>query len=734
MIPSIDLKIITIFRNCLSVLVLILGGVWIWATKQEHWAKDFIEPWLVVVGALIAFLQFLLARWGAGQSDSSEKSYRIANTHANRERLKLAREAIGQAHRETALKLLAEINTPSVDGQVALLSARNAKLRQSNMEGTLTHGEESTDSNRLNRDILQLVAMLERQLMESDKLETEVRSYLKSRYSERIHQKLANRQPINLRRLPTNEGTSEDTSETFVQIDHEDIRGHIAETFGAAHGRLLITGKPGGGKTTLLIQLELALLETLTDELPVLLNLATWQKEFVTLETWLKELLPAELGTSKDYATELLQQKRLVLLFDGLDEVREEDRKSCLEAIGRYREMTNGRYVITSRTEEYKAVAKDAPVHLQIEVGDLTFEQMVAELEAMGHEQAEALPLLKAIQRNEQLREVAQTPFYFNSLQLLFAGGTTLSELNFDGTTAEEIRDRLTPLLVEYELSAIPTDKGYTADDAKRYLSFLATNMTKYNKVVFELLDLQYSWYPEIKSKIQFGVASFLGAFVKGLSEGLIAILVMHIIITIKNSYFGFHGFSFFFIGLLKFGFAGAILGGLFKGFLVLLSPSVATGYLVIYTKGSIRVSVDKISKYIKKNIPFAFFLFLMVFAFLLIIDNPTRAFLYSCELVIANIIVFGALETLNQESSAIIQINKPYQRFIASAKMMHFSILQHWHLMYLLSRKGCLPFKIVPFLNDMVQHKMLESDGATWRFRHRILQDYFGSQGNEGV
>lgn len=58
---------------------------------------------------------------------------------------------------------------------------------------------------------------------------------------------------------------------------------------------------------------------------------------------------------------------------------------------------------------------------------------------------------------------------------------------------------------------------------------------------------------------------------------------------------------------------------------------------------------------------------------------------------------------------------------------MLHFSILQHWHLMWLFSRKGWLPWKIVPFLHDMVTQHLLDCpDGATWRFRHRILQEHF--------
>ena len=84
--------------------------------------------------------------------------------------------------------------------------------------------------------------------------------------------------------------------------------------------------------------------------------------------------------------------------------------------------------------------------------------------------------------------------------------------------------------------------------------------------------------------------------------------------------------------------------------------------------------------------------------------------------------------QTIAHEIGHIIEIKYPYQRFKVSAKALHFSIVQHWHIMYLLSSKGLLPFKIVTFLNNMVKIKILESGGATWRFRHKILQDYFAN------
>jgi hypothetical protein len=87
-----------------------------------------------------------------------------------------------------------------------------------------------------------------------------------------------------------------------------------------------------------------------------------------------------------------------------------------------------------------------------------------------------------------------------------------------------------------------------------------------------------------------------------------------------------------------------------------------------------------------------------------------------------------GVLDQLKSHTS-FIQINDPYERFKASAKVFYFSILQHWHLRYLLHKKGLLPKKLVSFLNDMVKCNILETTGASWRFRHRILQDYFADQ-----
>jgi hypothetical protein len=90
---------------------------------------------------------------------------------------------------------------------------------------------------------------------------------------------------------------------------------------------------------------------------------------------------------------------------------------------------------------------------------------------------------------------------------------------------------------------------------------------------------------------------------------------------------------------------------------------------------------------------------------------------------------VIGLLRLVANDSTDFTRIHKPYQRFTASMKVLHFSIFQHFHLRWLLYKKGALPWDLVNFLNEMARRNLFESDGATWRFRHQIIQDYFSEQ-----
>lgn len=412
-------------------------------------------------------------------------------SQAHTERVQMAKTALSQAKPAKAIQILQQLKEPSLDEELNLFSSRLKTIRKENNMGVVTYEQNTTTANRINRAILNVITSLEERLQEEGEIYQKIKVHLNEKYQERLSQKLAGRQPINIKRIPSRQGTSEESSQIFETISVQNIQGELVKTFQAAYGRLLITGAPGTGKTTLLLQLAIKLLETESNTIPIVLNLATWQSDFVTLDKWLLEILPTEMGVNKALAKKVVEEFQLILLLDGFDEVREEDRKSCLEAIGRYGKDADKQYVISSRIEEYKQVTKDAPVNYQLEVAPLTVEQVEQELQRLGHQQPEAMRLLQAIQKDALLRETVQNPFYFNTLQLIFANGVSWSDLDFQADTVEGRQGEIVERFVATELKY---QEAYPAEKVRKWLGFLADGMNRHNLVVFELVDLQYSW------------------------------------------------------------------------------------------------------------------------------------------------------------------------------------------------------------------------------------------------
>lgn len=614
-------------------------------------------------------------------------------------------------------------------------------------------------------------------------LVVKVRQYLKSRYAHRLSQKLAGRQPVNLRILPSVSGISDESAENLMTLAEGDVRGAIGDIFSRANGRLMLVGLPGSGKTTIVLQLALHLLERQDGSFPVVLNLATWRSDFQTFEEWLRKILPAELGASTGLAEQIRKSLPIILLLDGLDEVPEADRDSLITVIGEYGVDATRQFLISSRTAEY-AIVKDAPVNAQVEVAPLTIEQVMMSLSASAHIQPESKRLLNALKSDPLLRSAVENPFYLNTAQLLFASGKNLSDLGFAATDVTGRQKELVERFVEGALN-VKTGNPYPPGKARHWLSFLASRMTERNMVVFELRDLQYTWWKW--PKWQMKLAKFVSGFVDGLFLGHLLGLIIFVIISIGIiiglalglrlnpehgvTYWIFLGVS---SGILAWIFLG-LINGLYHGLsnivavdlnelvstqksiyaklgISILDTLISIGAIfnfgilfskVLYPifKGTFQPVPQIITREILegslilvviknwKNL-IATIIFWGIFGLTLyLLTGQSIGVAVGLCLGIINAIYFILTNFMEARYSDIFQITTPHQRFISSAKKLYFSILQYWVLCYQLRRLGLLPSKLVTFLNEMASRHLLETDGATWRFRHRILQDYFAEQ-----
>jgi len=391
------------------------------------------------------------------------------------------------------------IDNPLLD-EVIHQAGRFATIRRQIRIGVVSHQEATLTNNQIRVGLIDLLREIENKSVfqnsdtSTSRFYKNIIMFLKTKYENRISQKLANRQPVNLRKTPTDYGASMEASSIFIKYEGIELESELFESFDKARGRMLLLGVPGAGKTTLLLQLSIRLINSQYNKIPIVVNLATWKKEYSNLEQWLLEVLPLELGVNQKLVKQILFENYPILLFDGLDEVKEEDRISCLESIGRYGVDAQRMFVISSRKEEYRKIYRDAPVNLQIEVGNLTIEQIETELLKVGHSQPEALRLLYAIQNDELLRKSVQNPFYFNTLQLLFASGKNLSDLNF---LANDENGRKREIVENFVQESLVLGLGIGRgghNNLKRHLSFMASEMNKQNLVTFELANLTYSW------------------------------------------------------------------------------------------------------------------------------------------------------------------------------------------------------------------------------------------------
>lgn len=160
-------------------------------------------------------------------------------------------------------------------------------------------------------------------------------------------------------------------------------------------GKFLILGKPGGGKTTTLLELAEALIERADGDnnapIPVILELSSWQevtkREFPkvweqkkydpSIKEWVLSHLMSK-GVSQEMGEQWLRDKELVLLLDGLDELQPERQGKCVRAINEFLggEFSPLHLVVCSRKEEYEDYEEMLHLNGAICLEDLTNEQI----------------------------------------------------------------------------------------------------------------------------------------------------------------------------------------------------------------------------------------------------------------------------------------------------------------------------------------------------------------------
>ncbi|MEV0680621.1 NACHT domain-containing protein [Actinosynnema sp. NPDC050436] len=179
---------------------------------------------------------------------------------------------------------------------------------------------------------------------------------------------------------------------------------------------LVVHGEPGAGKTSLLLDLAEALLERARADpdrpVPVVVDLGSWRRDDDFGE-WLVRALARRYRIGGRLGRTWLRDRRLAVLFDGLDELPPADRADCLAWITA---LKLPQVVVCCSTDDYERLPRYDVVHVEpLRRNDLQ------ELIASCGPRLDGLR--EALDKSPDLWDEVRTPLAFGLLALAYRAG-----------------------------------------------------------------------------------------------------------------------------------------------------------------------------------------------------------------------------------------------------------------------------------------------------------------------
>ncbi|MEH1780262.1 MAG: NACHT domain-containing NTPase [Nostoc sp.] len=191
------------------------------------------------------------------------------------------------------------------------------------------------------------------------------------------------------------------------------------------HSKLMVLGKPGAGKTTFLKHLAMQCIEGQfqSDRFPIFITL----KDFAEVDRKpnifkyiSQQLSKCDVVDVSAKLIQLLKQGKVLVLLDGLDEVREENDSRVIKQIREFTEQyRENQIVVTCRIAAKEYIFKS---FVEVEVADFDDQQ----IKSFAHQwfklkkPGKAEKFIQKLQEDKSVKELATNPLLLTLLCLIF--------------------------------------------------------------------------------------------------------------------------------------------------------------------------------------------------------------------------------------------------------------------------------------------------------------------------
>lgn len=288
----------------------------------------------------------------------------------------------------------------------------------------------------------------------------------------------------------------------------------IAQVFDDAviGGKLLILGQPGAGKTTTLLDLVKVLVDRawadIYHPIPVLFNLSSWRDEKQPIREWIVAELRSKYGASRKLAQLWVNERQLLPLLDGLDEVAPERQEQCIIRINEFLqgEAAPLQAVVCSRLAEYENLNRQLQLNGAICLKALGDGQIQTYLEKVDR-----ADLWQFLSQHSVLLEFVRAPLLLSVTVLAYPqhSEAQLQKLQMSNDPLPFLLDAYvermlhrnlqdhTLLKLGWQSEAYRKRTPPDARETRHWLAWMARQMEERSQTEFLIEELQPSMLPE---------------------------------------------------------------------------------------------------------------------------------------------------------------------------------------------------------------------------------------------